>query len=62
MQSDELNKFWTDEFGDNLPVASELKWKFEQRWFRIHTLPDSKRYPDNESEYDEILRRHNIVL
>ena len=62
MLSDELYIFWTREFGDNLPVADELKWKFDERWFRIHTLPDSKRYAANESEYDEIFFRHNQIL
>lgn len=62
MQSDELNRFWTREFGDSLPIADELKMKFDQRWFRIHTLPDSKRYADNAYENDEIIRRHNQIL
>jgi hypothetical protein len=29
---------------------------------RFHTLPDSKRYPETESEYGIVLARHNIVL
>ena len=29
---------------------------------RIHTLPESKRYPENELEYQEILSRHNTIL
>lgn len=62
MQSDEMNNFWTENFGDALPVASALKSKFQERWFRIHTLPNSKRYPDSEFEYNEILGRHNKVL
>lgn len=62
MLSEEINGFWAEEFGDALPVASALKWKFQERWFRIHTLPKSKRYPDSESEYEEIFSRHNTVL
>lgn len=31
------------------------------RWIRIHSLPDSKRYPDTDAERNEILRRHNTV-
>ena len=62
MLIDEVDKFWTEEFGDNLPISNELRSKFGHRWFRIHTLPNSKRYAENESEYAEILSRHNIVL
>ncbi|WP_246273368.1 DUF3885 domain-containing protein [Phytohabitans houttuyneae] len=29
---------------------------------RFHTLPDSKRYPGTEAEYDIILARHHTVL
>ncbi len=45
-----------------LPAAHDLKWKLADRWLRIHTLPDSKRYPETEAEYLEVLHRHNRVL
>ena len=32
------------------------------RWVRFHGLPGSKRYPDDESEYREVLTRHNTIL
>lgn len=28
-------------------------------WLRIHSLPGSKRYPDDPPEREELLRRHN---
>lgn len=39
-----------------------LREKYSDRWFRIHTLPGSKRHPDDEDEMAEILRRHRTVL
>lgn len=36
--------------------------EFPDRWVRFHALPDSKRYPDDEGEYAEILGRHNRIL
>lgn len=62
MKANELDRFWTTEFGDNSPFADELKLKFVDRWFRIHTLPESKRYADNDVETNEILSRHNLIL
>jgi len=32
------------------------------RWVRFHSLPESKRYADDEAEYREVLRRHRVVL
>jgi len=29
---------------------------------RFHSLPESKRYPDDRSERDEVLRRHLVLL
>ncbi len=31
------------------------------RWVRIHSLPESKRYPEDETERNEIVRRHLVV-
>ena len=39
-----------------------LRSVYLYRWFRIHTLPESKRYAETEREYEEILRRHNTLL
>ena len=44
------------------PMAHELKIKFTDRWVRFHSLPESKRYPESNEEYQEILSRHNQVL
>lgn len=62
MTSDELTKSWNNNFPNFSPIAHELKNKFNERWFRIHTLPESKRYPEDEEEFSEILRRHNSIL
>jgi hypothetical protein len=62
MTNDELTINWERNFPNFLPIAYDLKKEFNDRWFRIHTLPESKRYPENEDEYQEIFRRHNLIL
>lgn len=62
MTGEELTEHWDNNFPDFPPEANQLKFKFNERWFRIHTLPESKRYPENEDEYNEIFRRHNLIL
>lgn len=39
-----------------------LRERYSDRWLRIHTLPELKRYPDNDEEIAEILRRHDTLL
>lgn len=58
----DLAKFWESEFKSFSPEANNLKHEFKNRWVRFHSLPESKRYPENEQEYLEIFRRHNVVL
>lgn len=62
MSKNKLTENWNNNFPDFSPLAHELKHRFNDRWFRIHTLPESKRYPENENEISEILRRHNLII
>ncbi len=50
---------WVSGFGDFAPIGFVCREKLPSRWVRIHSLPQSKRYPDSEVEYGELLRRHN---
>lgn len=59
---EELTNFWNSEFDDFAPEAHNLKHEYRDRWVRFHSLPESKRYPENEDEYLEVFRRYNSVL
>lgn len=48
-------------FGETPPVSFLLREAIPERWLRIHSLPESKRYPESPAEHREILRRHNRV-
>jgi hypothetical protein len=43
-------------------VGHELRAGAPAQWVRFHSLPESKRYPENESEYAVLLGRHHRVL
>ena len=62
MTIEDLNEFWKLSLRGCDPEAHNLKYLFQNRWVRFHALPESKRYPEFESEYQEILFRHNTVL
>jgi hypothetical protein len=61
VDTDALTRLWDQRWPGCSKVPYELRGA-RDRWVRFHTLPGSKRYPDSESEYEIILRRHNEVL
>jgi hypothetical protein len=60
--SDKFQEFWQANFSDCLPVSYLFKSELNDLWFRIHSLPESKRYAENEEETQEILRRQKILF
>lgn len=54
--------YWKKEYPEALPINHELKWVYRDRWFRIHSLPESKRYADSPEEYKIILHRQNQLI
>ncbi len=61
MREIECKKWWSKHLPDAPPLAHILRQTYQPRWLRIHSLPESKRYPETEAEYAELLFRHNTV-
>jgi hypothetical protein len=57
----EFKVWWRDRFGTALPLGHLLRGCIPDWWFRIHSLPESKRWPAETAEYEELLRRHNAI-
>jgi hypothetical protein len=53
---------WNRCFPNCEPLGHRLREAFADRWVRFHSLPQSKRYPETEAEYAEVLIRHNAIL
>lgn len=53
---------WQHWFPDCEPVAHHLPVVFPERWVRFHSLPSSKRYPEDADEYATLIERHNRIL
>jgi hypothetical protein len=62
MNAADFNTYWNMHFPAYPPVGYLLRAAYPDRWFRIHTLPEAKRYPETAAEYAEILRRHNTIF
>ncbi len=54
--------FWQSEYPTCPAIPHLLRDALPERWVRFHSLPESRRYADNEAEYQIILHRHNAVL
>lgn len=57
-----FQNYWNREFDNCPPINHFFKHKFQTHWFRLHNLPDAKRYATSETERLEILHRQNTVL
>lgn len=53
---------WDIFYPKKLPISHYLVQDFAQSWFRIHSLPESKRYADTTAEYELLLNRHNTII
>ena len=62
MIESEFINYWNKEYPESFPINHELKWYYPDRWFRIHSLPESKRYADSDDEYKIILDRQNKLI
>ena len=58
----EFIDYWTRKYPESLPIGHGLKWIYQDRWYRIHNLPESKRYAETEEEFKIILKRQNQLI
>ncbi|MGD3149702.1 DUF3885 domain-containing protein [Tsukamurella tyrosinosolvens] len=58
----EFDAAWRTKFGDSPRCAQDLRSPAVGWWVRLHSLPESKQYPDSNEEYAEALRRDFAIL
>jgi len=51
---------WSIWYPNGPPFRPSLRQHYPERWFRIHSLPDGKRFAKTEAEAAEMLQRHNV--
>lgn len=62
MTKEDFQKLWTLNYPDTVPISYLFKDYYRDRWFRIHSLPQSKRYAENEDEWKILLSRQNEII
>lgn len=55
-----MHSRWFDHpFCEAFPVAHFMRAAFPEYWMRIHSLPESKRYPETDAERAIVFDRHS---
>jgi len=62
MTKQDFQRLWILNYPDTVPISHFFKHNYPSRWFRIHSLPESKRYADNENEWQVLLSRQNEII
>ncbi len=62
MTKAEFYDYWNSKYTEAAPVSYLFRHYYPDRWFRIHNLPDSKRYAENDNERAIILDRQNEII
>ena len=62
MTHDDFNRLWILNYPESVPISHIFKHDFVDRWFRIHSLPDSKRFADNDKDWCILLTRQNEII
>lgn len=62
MTPSQFEGIWTSKYPLTPPIAYLLRDAYPERWFRIHSLPESKRYPEDESDWSILLDRQNSLI
>ena len=55
-----MKRWLHTEFQDTFPVACIMKHRLPRLWMRVHSLPNSKRYPESDEERDIIFSRYAL--
>lgn len=62
MSAAEFQRFWSATYPESPPVSHFFRRRYPERWLRIHSLPESKRYAENDAEWQILLHRQRTVL
>jgi hypothetical protein len=62
MTAEQFKIFWASTYPGLIPISHCLRENNSNRWFRIHSLPGSKRYAENADEWEILLYRQNKII
>ena len=57
-----FTEYWNGNWPKTVPIAMHIRDDYHERWFRIHSLPQSKRYAYADEEWAILLNRQNTLI
>ncbi len=62
MNKAEFTEFWAARYPHSIPISYVFKHDYPERWLRIHSLPQAKRYAEDEVEWEILHYRQNKII
>jgi hypothetical protein len=62
MTTQQFNALWKTAYPDTVPIPRFFKHADPDRWFRIQSLPDSKRFAETPEEWEVLLERYSKIF
>lgn len=62
MDKQTFQRLWAIHYPQTPPISHQFKRRYLDRWFRIHSLPDSRRYAETSADWQELLFRQNTLM
>lgn len=56
-----MSAFDEPKLAASYPISFIMRRTHPELWLRIHSLPESKRYPQNKSDWDTLIDRHRAL-
>lgn len=62
MTAEQFEAYWESTYPLSVPLSHFLRVNYASRWFRIHSLPESQRYPHDDADWTILLNRQNALI
>ncbi|MGI4884275.1 MAG: DUF3885 domain-containing protein [Janthinobacterium lividum] len=62
MTAEQFEEFWHLTYPATVPLSELFRIGYPDRWLRIHSLPNSKRYPETALDFSILLHRQNTLI
>jgi hypothetical protein len=62
MTTKQFQEFWVKNYPKTPPINHLFKHYLKERWLRIHSLPEAKRYAETPEEWAILLERQNTIF
>lgn len=62
MTTQDFQAYWSQSFAETPPINHLFKHNLKERWLRIHSLPEAKRYAETEAEWSILLHRQHTLF